>query len=82
MAICGELSPLGLWHTNDELKMSCSCKIVNKRLIHLHTLHYTMTENDNKTTQSKDQRQIREILSEFEKEMLRQKKLERRRFRR
>tara|TARA_R100001163_G_C4871697_1_gene73212 strand:- start:270 stop:395 length:126 start_codon:yes stop_codon:yes gene_type:complete len=41
-----------------------------------------MTENDNKTTQSKDQRQIREILSEFEKEMLRQKKLERRRFRR
>lgn len=41
-----------------------------------------MTENDIKTTQSKNQRQIRDTLSEFEKEMLRQKKLEKRRFRR
>jgi hypothetical protein len=37
-----------------------------------------MTKNDKKTTQSKNQRQSKEIMSAFDREMLRQKILERR----
>jgi len=42
----GNCHPWGCGTPTNELKMSCWCKIAHKRLIHLHTLYYTMTTSD------------------------------------
>ena len=52
----GNCRPWGCGTPTHELKMSCWCKIFHKRLIHLHTLYYTMTAKKRAQKMDRDAR--------------------------